>query len=127
MKHINDGHCAECLEILKTADPKLQLFAKSFQEAHPEAHVSEAHRDQAAQEAAFAKGNSKARFGQSPHNLFPSKAIDFFRLTLAGANYDGPWYRDTLGPAARAAGLVWGGDFRSLRDCPHVELPNWRG
>ena len=32
-----------------------------------------------------------------------------------------PW--DTYGACARAAGLKWGGDWKSFKDRPHVELP----
>jgi len=127
MKHVNNGCCGKCLELLQDADPRLQAFAKSFQAAHPDGHISCASRGEAEQNADFAKGVSRARFGESAHNFKPSRAIDWFRLTLAGANFDAPWYRDNLGPAAKAAGLVWGGDFHSIKDLPHVELPNWRG
>lgn len=34
---------------------------------------------------------------------------------------DHPW--TVYGAMARALGLVWGGDFRTLVDRPHVELP----
>ncbi len=32
-----------------------------------------------------------------------------------------PW--DTYGACAKAVGLRWGGDFVSIKDKPHVELP----
>jgi peptidoglycan L-alanyl-D-glutamate endopeptidase CwlK len=32
-----------------------------------------------------------------------------------------PWAR--YGQVAKAQGLVWGGDWKSLRDMPHIELP----
>lgn len=31
-----------------------------------------------------------------------------------------------LGEIGKSLGLVWGGDFHSIHDYPHFELPNWR-
>lgn len=31
-----------------------------------------------------------------------------------------------LGRIGKELGLVWGGDWPKLKDCPHFELPNWR-
>ena len=37
--------------------------------------------------------------------------------------WEGPW--DAYGAAGKAVGLRWGGDFKSLPDRPHMELPLW--
>src|SRR5437868_3369367 len=31
-----------------------------------------------------------------------------------------------VGRIGKELGLVWGGDWPKLKDCPHFELPNWR-
>lgn len=31
-----------------------------------------------------------------------------------------------MGEAGKRMGLVWGGDFKTLRDLPHFEVPDWR-
>ena len=128
MRHINNGSCPRCAEILKDACEDLQQFHRGFQAQHPDAHVSCSYRPEADQNRAFALGHSKAKFGESPHNFKPSWAIDYFRLTQAGgASFDRPWYIATLMPAVKAAGLVSGGDFKSFKDYPHVEVRDWRG
>jgi peptidoglycan L-alanyl-D-glutamate endopeptidase CwlK len=127
VRHLNNGSCERCAEILKDACPELQQFATDLQKQHPDAHVSCSYRGEKDQNDAFARGNSNARFGESPHNFRPSLAIDFFRLTQAGgASFDRPWFIAVLMPAARAAGLDPGGDFRSFKDYPHVEVKDWK-
>jgi hypothetical protein len=41
-----------------------------------------------------------------------------------------PWGRldlfASIGQFAKARGLVWGGDWVTLKDYPHVEVPDWR-
>jgi hypothetical protein len=127
VRHLNNGSCPRCAEILKAACPELQQFAKDLQTQHPDAHVSCSYRDEKDQTDAFARGNSKARFGESPHNFKPALAIDWFRLTQAGgATFDRPWFVSVLMPAARAAGLVSGADFHTFKDYPHVEVKDWK-
>jgi hypothetical protein len=126
-RHTNTGTCEKCAEILQSAHVSLQSFAKEFQKKNPDGHISWAHRGEDDQQAAYVQGKSKATFGNSPHNYRPALAIDWFRLTDSGARWDAPWFRDKLGPAARAHGLVWGGDFKSFVDLPHVEMANWKG
>lgn len=33
---------------------------------------------------------------------------------------------EILGGIARDEGLVWGGDWKAVRDCAHIEMPEWR-
>lgn len=126
-KHVNIGTCPKCLEIRDTF-PGFHVglwdwFTK-FQKNHPDAHISCAGRGKAEQEADFTNGVSHAHFGQSAHNY--NAALDLFRITLAGgASFDNVWYRDTMAPGAKAAGFVWGGDFHTLHDFPHIEVKDW--
>lgn len=125
--HHNIPDCLGCAGKLKTAHPELVKFALAFRTDHPEGHISCSTRSQAEQEADYVKGVSKARWGESPHDFDPSRALDWFRLTQAGgASFDSTWYIAILNPAIIRAGLVWGGNFKSIKDLPHVELPDWK-
>lgn len=123
--HTNTPLCEGCEARLVGIDPRLQAFAASFRASHPDGHVSCGYRGQADQEADFAKSASRAHWLQSAHNF--GSALDWFRLTAAaGAAFDKWWYEGSLAPAAKAAGLVWGGTFTTITDMPHVETPDWR-
>lgn len=70
-------------------------------------------------------GTSKAAYGESPHNY--GLAVDLFVIMSTGqASWDKRFFVEVLGPEAKKAGLVWGGDWRSLKDLPHIELPDWK-
>tara|TARA_R100001530_G_scaffold53680_1_gene39622 strand:- start:5840 stop:6274 length:435 start_codon:yes stop_codon:yes gene_type:complete len=91
------------------------------------------------------KGLSNAGASQSPHNY--GLAADFILDTDkcdvrkrewpegSGVFYPDAWDYDSkegkhafirLGEIAKSLGLVWGGDWKSLKDYPHVEMPEWR-
>lgn len=86
------------------------------------------------QNIAKAAGKSKAAAGQSPHNCTDSKgnpasrAFDFACFDENAAYItDGADDRYTqAGEIGKDLGLVWGGDFKSIFDPSHLELPNWR-
>ena len=95
------------------------------------------YRNQADQEAAFRAGNSKARFGQSPHNYQPSAAFDACPFPIDWNNRQA--FVRMAGVIMDAAkglnvSLRWGGDWnRNGRtgderfvDLPHFELHPWR-
>jgi peptidoglycan LD-endopeptidase CwlK len=63
--------------------------------------------------------------GRSAHNH--GLALDVVPL-IAGKpvwNASHPHWR-AYGECVREAGAVWGGDFRSLKDLPHCEYPQWK-
>jgi peptidoglycan LD-endopeptidase CwlK len=78
------------------------------------------------QEQAFAEGNSNAQWGQSKHNVSPSRAFDIIPYPLGFAADDKVFYEmatHVLGAASkRGVCLRWGGHFRSLKDLAHFEL-----
>jgi peptidoglycan L-alanyl-D-glutamate endopeptidase CwlK len=124
--HINANPCPACNDKLKAVHPDLVRWVNVLRSTHPDAHVSCGYRGQSDQEADFQKGVSRAHFGQSAHNCAPAMAVDLFRITqTGGASFDRPWYEGTIAPIAKAAGLVWGGDWKSIKDMPHVELPGF--
>lgn len=128
MIHLNQTICEKCISIINTypnPHPLIVTFVDKFRAANPDAHISACGRSQADQDADFAKGVSRAKWGQSAHNY--NAAVDFFRLTLAqGASFDANWYKTVLGPAIKQnPNLVWGGTFTSIVDLPHCEVAGW--
>jgi peptidoglycan L-alanyl-D-glutamate endopeptidase CwlK len=103
--------------------------------------VLEGHRDQAAQDKAFAEGKSKLRWPNGKHNSSPSRAVDIAPF-LPEVKID--WsdlvaFGRLMGVVQAIAhrngvrlrfGLDWDGDFRTVGrdpgekflDAPHVEL-----
>ena len=89
-------------------------------------------RGKAAQDDAFRRGHSKAKFGQSPHNFAPALAFDFIPYPFEDADWKRPEkfaaIAAVIKQAAKTVGVdvTWGGDFRSFKDSPHIELTAWR-
>jgi peptidoglycan L-alanyl-D-glutamate endopeptidase CwlK len=74
-----------------------------------------------------AKGQivTNAKGGQSPHNF--GTAVDLAPLDdKGGINWNDTVGFKLIGKIAKAQGLVWGGDFKSIVDLPHIESPTWR-
>ena len=77
------------------------------------------------QEKAYYEGKSKAKWGQSKHNLKPSHAIDVVPVPL---NWEDIPAFEKLGEKIMAKAkelgisIRWGRDFTNLKDYPHFEL-----
>ncbi len=74
----------------------------------------------------FAQGRSTAGpiVTNAPHSLHQEgRAADLAFVVDGKPSYGEnlPW--DVLGKVAKEEGLEWGGDFKSLRDRPHVQMP----
>lgn len=128
---------------LAECDPRLRAFAEGVLDEVPfDLSVPEGggYRGRAAQEAAFQSKASRAHFGQSPHNRFPSMAVDLVVLDSVGKpTWDWDLYH-VLGAAmkkvadAQGLSITWGGDWdkdgrtddERLPDGPHAELDGWR-
>lgn len=135
VKHINNGECDRCDNVLrryKDFHPGLRLWFRSLQYAYPEAHASCAGRGRSDQEAAFKNGYSRARWEKSAHNY--NMALDLFRLTQQGLSYDVPWFRDIIGKRIEAHNndpkrvftIKWYGAAGSkFFELPHVEVDGW--
>jgi peptidoglycan L-alanyl-D-glutamate endopeptidase CwlK len=79
------------------------------------------------QAALYAQGRTapgpkvtNARAGYSNHNFGTAWDIGLFRGTRYITEH--PCYA-VIGQAAKSLGLTWGGDFKSIKDEPHFELP----
>ncbi len=84
-------------------------------------------RTYAEQDELYAQGRTKpgrivtkARGGYSNHNFGVAIDIGLFR----GGDYleDSPLYKE-IAPFAKYIGLEWGGDWKSMKDEPHYEVP----
>lgn len=77
------------------------------------------------QEKAYMAGKSKAKWGQSKHNLKPSHAVDVVPVPL---NWEDIPAFEKLGEKIMAKAkelginIRWGRDFTNLKDYPHFEL-----
>ena len=124
IKHVNDGKCAKCLMIMQGVDQRLIDWFASFQKANPDAHVAWGLRGEKDQNDAFRRSNSNAKWGQSAHNY--GLAIDLFRITITGAEWGAPWFKNIMGPDVKKhPELTWGGTFARFVDLPHVEIAGW--
>lgn len=89
--------------------------------------------DAAKQLEYYESGASKAKtLGETPHGR--GGAIDVYPvidgIARGLSKHDqGPEVRALfaqIGAFGKARGLVWGGDFKSIYDGPHLEVANWR-
>jgi D-alanyl-D-alanine carboxypeptidase-like protein/LysM domain-containing protein len=112
--------------------PKLAQNARTLIEACRNAGVTiridKALRTWAEQDALFASGRTApgpirtyARGGESFHNF--GLAFDILLLEQGKVTWDGrhPGWR-LAGDIGTSLGLLWGGNWKSLRDMPHFEL-----
>lgn len=123
--HTNDAVCPLCEEKLASAHVYLQTwFRNVVKPKYPDAHVSWAYRDQAAQEAAFADEKTKLHFPHSAHNKIPARAIDLFQINSAGVAFWAPLFFAALSASNKLdyPQIVWGGTFKTLGDGDHFEL-----
>lgn len=124
---------------LATADPRWRAWADEVLRRSPcDLQVTCGYRGREAQEAAVKAGASRAHFGQSPHNRYPSQAVDLLVLDGQGRP---DWDDASTAGGARWAELgrigievaremnlpiEWGGTWAKFKDKPHFELQGWR-
>lgn len=133
---------ATSLAQLATCDTRLQgLLREAIKRI--DFKVLEGHRNQADQDAAFARGASKLKFPNGKHNALPSRAVDIAPVFYeAGSKIDWkdvPAFARLMGYIERIAeergirvrlGMDWDMDFRTaghdpgenFLDAPHIEL-----
>lgn len=94
--------------------------------------ISECLRTKEEQDELYKKGrtekgsivtNAKGSSYSSMHQW--GVAFDFYRNDGMGAyeNCDKFFYK--VGEIGKTIGLEWGGDFKSIKDLPHFQLPDW--
>lgn len=127
MKHLNNGSCAYCHEMMdayEEMDFDLKRWFITFQALHPEAHISEAGRGRKRQEEMFSLGKSRAHFGQSAHNY--NCAIDVFVNRKGLYIFDKHWFETVLAPAIPEWLKWYGRPGSEFQELPHIEVANWR-
>lgn len=126
MKHTNDpGPCPKCDELLTGVDTLLVTWFHLQRQADSQLHVSCGYRTRAEQEAAKARGASKAGFGSSPHSYLPAMAIDVFQIQDGKALYPVEWYK--MLAESLPEYLQSGGYFpQGFTDWPHVQVRAWK-
>lgn len=123
-KHTQGSECEGCNERLKEGHVLIQSLFHQLKDKHPELHCSWVYRGPEDQELFFRSGASRARFGESKHNLKPSEAVDLFQITQKGTALFDPIYCARLNQEAKTLGFKvrWGGDFKTIGDSGHFEL-----
>ena len=114
-------------DLLATCDNRLQDLANMMLERSEfDLTITDGYRTKDEQEKAFNDGKSRAKFGKSKHNVFPSQAIDIVPYPIDWNTKNPRWNQMALN-AMWCAGrlgieITWGGNFVSLKDLPHFEL-----
>ena len=114
-------------DLLATCDKRLQELANAMLEKSDfDLTIIEGYRTKDEQERAFKEGKSKAHYGQSKHNSFPSKAIDITPYPLNWDKNDIRWWK-MIALAYEVARIKnikirCGAFFTGLCDMPHIEL-----
>lgn len=92
--------------------------------------ITQGFRSFAEQDALYAQGRTKpgkvvtnARGGYSMHNW--GVAFDFCRDDGQGVYNDTDGFFSKVGSVGKSIGLEWGGDWKSITDKPHFQLPDW--
>lgn len=94
--------------------------------------IGECVRTKEEQDALYAKGRTvpgkivtKAQGStyQSMHQW--GVAFDFFRKDGRGAYFDEDGFFEKVGKIGKEIGLEWGGDWKTIKDKPHFQLPDW--
>lgn len=116
------------LDRLVTCDKRLQDLADMMLARSPfDLTITCGYRTKEEQDEAYKSGKSRARFGQSKHNVFPSKAIDIAPCSpINWDNNDIRWWK-MIALAYECARIKnikirSGAFFTGLFDLPHIEI-----
>ena len=126
MKHLNDGACQHCLEIINrfpNFDAELLTWFLMVQAAFPDFHIAEAGRGRQLQDEDFAHGLSKASYGESAHNY--NLAFDTFFLVDEKYSLDPKLYA-ALVPEIPDHIEWYGAQGAVFYERPHFEKRNWK-
>ena len=121
---------------IKQLHPKLQSKIRTFLEkcenAGLKVGISECLRTTAEQDALYAQGRTKP--GKIVTNAKGSNygsmhqwgvAFDFYRNDGKGSYNTSGKFFEKVGSIGKSVGLEWGGDWKSIKDMPHFQLPDW--
>lgn len=121
---------------IRQCHPRLQSLAqKMVSECNRQGYpigIGECFRSVAEQNALYAQGRTKP--GQvitnAPGTSYSSMhqwgvAFDIYRSDGKGAYNESGQYFQKVGAIGKSLGLEWGGDWSSIVDKPHFQLPDW--
>jgi hypothetical protein len=123
----SEGACLKCAEIFNKYpgfNEELKTWFFAIQIENPDAHISCAGRGEIEQEEAYARGASKAHYGQSAHNA--NAAIDIFRLFDGKAWWPDAWYLKVVEPNLYPYLEWYGKPDAKFKEKAHVEVKEWR-
>lgn len=116
--------------------PRLQCLAaeliKECAKQGLQIKIGETFRTVAEQDAFYAQGRTKP--GNKVTNARGSSyssfhqwgtAFDIYRADGRGAYYDADGFFSRVGAIGVSLGLEWGGNWKSIPDRPHFQLPDW--
>lgn len=116
--------------------PRLQMLAAEMQEEckkqNLQIRIGETLRTVAEQDALYAQGrtrpgnivtNAPGRSYSSYHQW--GTAFDIYRNDGTGAYNEANRFFERVGAVGVAVGLEWGGNWKSIVDKPHFQLPDW--
>lgn len=128
MSHTNlQSDCPGCSLVFAKYPGFNSMLADWFdgiRATHSDAHVSCAGRGRIDQEAAFARGASKAHYGQSSHNY--NAAIDLWQMLNGVYTLDQQWFNDLIGMHLTDELKWYGVPGSAFFELPHVEVADWR-
>lgn len=121
------------LERLKTCDKKIRnLMIFALENSKFDITIACGFRSDIDQQLAFQQGKSKAKWGESKHNTFPSKAIDIYPYSqrrMCNGDKEGDIEKikelsEHIKECAKKLdiNIKWGGDWKNFKDYPHWEL-----
>ena len=121
---------------LSMCHPRLQVLAQQLKERCGQQglpiQIGECFRSVKEQDALYAQGrtapgsivtNARGSSYSSMHQW--GVAFDFYRDDGKGAFNEEDAFFKKVGAVGKSIGLEWGGDWKSIVDKPHFQLPDW--
>lgn len=111
---------------------KLKQLKSECEKAGLKIGISECLRSAREQDDLYAQGrtkpgrivtNAKGSNYSSMHQW--GVAFDFYRNDGKGAYNNSGKFFERVGAIGKKLGLEWGGDWKSIKDMPHFQLPDW--
>ena len=121
---------------IKQLHPRLQEKIKELlavcEKKGLKIQITECLRTRSEQDALYAQGRTKPgnKVTNAPGSSYSSMhqwgvAFDFCRADGKGAYQNEDSFFEKVGRLGEGVGLEWGGSWKSIKDNPHFQLPDW--